>query len=163
MRQQTITRPSFLVMLFTAIVGLLITVSLVFAQEATDTATPEGSPTPPAQEIGGVTFPIPELGGCADFTSCANYCEDPVNNTACTDFAKKQGFYQPDPVQARDADFFTEAEDVLGCNSAEVCFDYCANPTNYDACNAFAQSQDITGGYVEEPGNPEFLDAAETV
>ena len=39
-----------------------------------------------------ITFPIPELGNCASYSECRNYCEDPVNHNSCINFAKSKGF-----------------------------------------------------------------------
>ena len=39
-----------------------------------------------------INFPIAELGNCVSYTECRLYCEDPLNQNACTTYAKAKGF-----------------------------------------------------------------------
>ena len=74
-----------------AIFILLIFIAAQFVQAQETSPAPDSSPqSTEAAAPGELSFPIPELGNCGDFTSCANYCEDPVHNTACIDYAKKK-------------------------------------------------------------------------
>lgn len=143
--------------ILTLIVLVLGLSTSVYAQNA--------SPSPasqPVHEVKDLTFPIPDLGNCGDYKSCLTYCDDPVNNAQCIDFAKKHGFYKDDPVLASTDKFLTKAKDVLGCDSKETCLTLCSDPANFDKCDAFAKSQGVLGGYVEEPDKKEFLDKAKT-
>ena len=130
---------------------------------SSQTASPAPSPAPTNTLEAALTFPINELGGCSDYSSCFTYCNDPVNNTACSQFAEQHGFYQEDPTNAADAAFWQRAEQTLGCNSADSCSTHCSDPANIDACDAFARSETIPGGYVDEPDKPEYLDLASDV
>ena len=141
------------------ITSLVLTTS-VFAQTASPTTT---QPVEPVDEVKDLKFPIEDLGGCGDYKSCLTYCDDPVNNAICIDFAKKNGFYKDDPVIAPTDEFLTKAKDVLGCDSAESCATLCSDSANHDKCDSFAKSQGVLGGYVEDPDKPEFLDKAKEV
>src|SRR3989344_3285228 len=130
---------------------LVLVISLsttTYAQSAAPAAS--GSPSEPVDEVKDLSFPITDLGGCSDYKACLTYCDDPVNNATCIDFAKRNGFYKDDPVLTPTDDFLTKTKDVLGCDSATACATFCGEPANYEACNAFAKSQGVLGGYVEE-------------
>ena len=110
-----------------------------------------------------LTFPISELGGCEDYGSCLSYCDDPVNHASCMVYARERGFYETDPVIAPTDEFWTETEGALGCNSEESCLEFCSQEENYDECHSFAEENDVIGGYVREPDNPEYLNIARDV
>ncbi len=88
----------------------------------------------------GITFPITELGNCTSPTECRNYCEQPSNQTACMNFAKKTGLEKPpnDGMEpAKRAEILEKARTELGCTTMESCKATCdSNPTK---CQAFAQ------------------------
>lgn len=159
MIQRLTARPHvFYTTLLALIVVLFVAmVQNIFAQGASP------APSPGTAEVGGVTFPIPELGGCADLNSCTSYCDDPVNHTACEDYAKKKGFYEPDKVQSADSELFDDAQAALSCNSSESCFTFCSDPANHQRCDAFAKEQDVIGGYIDQPDKPEYLRIAQEV
>lgn len=129
--------------------------SVVFAQsnEATESV----------DEVKDLQFPISELGNCSDYNSCLTYCDDPVNNAACIDFAKKKGFYKDDPIMAPTDSFWKEAKSALGCDSQDSCLAFCSQQENFDKCDQFSKSKDITGGYVENPEKKEFLEKAKQI
>lgn len=107
-----------------------------------------------------VSFPIAELSNCTDYSSCRNYCEDPIHASACIDFAKKKGFYQEEPA-AKFVAVLATAKSVLGCDSLESCQNFCQIPTNHDKCNSFARNAGLAGGYINDPGKREVLSKAE--
>lgn len=137
---------------------LLTFTTSIYAQTATPAPAIE-----PVDEVKDLVFPINELGSCGDYKSCMIYCDDPVNNAACLDYAKKKGFYRDDPTLAPTTEFWRDAKDVLGCDSESACLSFCSEPANLDKCDAFAKSKDIIGGYVEEPDKPEFLEKAKEI
>lgn len=140
----------------TAFTVLLTATTVVFSQPASPSAE-----TAPDEQASVFNFPIEDLGNCENEEACANYCEDPVNYNSCADFAKKNGFYQDDQTQYAADEFWQDAQNELGCNSAETCATFCAEPANYEACSAFAKRNEIPGGYVEEidPGSVIFEDS----
>lgn len=44
-----------------------------------------------AASVFDITFPIPELGSCADRAACKEYCNDAANQSACQSFAEAHG------------------------------------------------------------------------
>ena len=79
-------RPSvqFYVLISVASLFLLgVVASAVFAQ----------SPEEVAKKY-GIAFPIAELGNCSSVSQCRTFCEDPVNQSTCMEFAKKKGLYK---------------------------------------------------------------------
>lgn len=71
-------------------------------------------------KLGGVQFPIAELGGCENFTVCEAYCDVPSHRQVCFDFAKAHGF-EPPP----------DKRGPGGCKSPQECEKFCrANPGN---------------------------------
>lgn len=108
----------------------------------------------------GVTFPIPELGNCTTFTDCLNFCADPVNYSACIDYAKSKGFYKEEDIDLKDEGFWERSKQELGCDSYKSCQAYCELPENYEACDAFAKSHNLEGGYEDDPESEEILGKA---
>ncbi|TSC66624.1 MAG: hypothetical protein CEO21_138 [Microgenomates group bacterium Gr01-1014_80] len=141
-----------------SLTGLVLSFFLAsnaFSQDA----SPAGSPAPTAAEF---TFPIEDLGGCADLASCTSFCEDPVNHNTCSDFAHRNGFYADDVTTYGDTEFYQNTQAELGCNSADSCFTFCSDPGNHASCDTFANRNEIPGGYTAEPDNPEYLQIAQS-
>ena len=76
---------------FLLILLVLLSFSLGVFSASVFAQSPTNGPSDPAKKY-NITFPIEELGSCSDLASCKQYCEDPVNSTACINFAKKKGF-----------------------------------------------------------------------
>src|SRR3989344_6132677 len=108
-----------------------------------------------------LTYPIEDLGGCKNLEECANYCEDPVHYNGCGAYAKENGFYKDDVTQYATDEFWQDAQEEIGCNSTQSCFDYCSQPENHAACDTWAKTNDIPGGYTDEPDKPEYLTLAQ--
>lgn len=71
-------------------------------------------------KLGGLQFPIAELGNCDSFTACEAYCDQPGNRQTCMNYAKAHGFEPP-----------KDKRGPGGCTSDEECKKFCqANPTN---------------------------------
>lgn len=121
----------------------------VFAQESTPTVTsiPTVTPANTSVQKYGITFPIAELGNCVDLSSCKAYCEDPVNSTVCTAFAKQRGFYKDEST--RKDELITKAKTLLGCDSETSCRELCGKQENFDKCNSFAKTNNVSGGHVK--------------
>src|SRR3990167_5517959 len=131
------------------VIGLFLSFFLTtnaFSQDA----SPASSAAPAAATL---TFPIDDLGGCKDLGACTSYCEDPVHYNSCADYAKKNGFYADDVTAYADDEFYEDAQNELGCNSADGCATHCDNPDNADACTDFANQVGLLGGTTTEgPG-----------
>lgn len=134
----------------------LLFVKGTYAQSPTPTtATPS-----PDQ---GLTFPIADLGDCANIGECTTYCEDPVNSSKCVEYAKEKGFYKDDEVHSATDEFWKDAKDDLGCDDLASCLDFCRQDGNFDKCDAYAKGKDLLGGYVQEPDKPQFLEKAKEI
>lgn len=128
-------------------------VSLTYAQE---------SPDQIARKY-GVTFPIKELGNCANYSECRTYCDDPVNSTGCIDFAKKKGFYKEPELNVQKDKVLSAAKAQLGCDSEQSCMTLCEQPGNYDRCSSFAKSQGLEVSQNSDPKNSQVLQKAKTI
>lgn len=108
-----------------------------------------------------VTFPIKELGNCADFNECREFCEDPVNSTTCIDFAKKKGFYKDE--NTGNNQLIVKAKTALGCTSEASCREICSQEENFDKCSNFARQNNLSGGHTEDPSSAQLIQKAKTV
>ena len=99
--------------------------------------------------IGGpteITYPVKELGGCADKDTCKVYCEEPGNMQSCVNFAEKHNLISE--KEAEDGRKFSSIVNSRGggpggCKTRESCEAYCENTDNIDACLAFAEDSDL--------------------
>lgn len=133
--------------------AVLATVGVIFAQE---------NPEEVAKKY-NVTFPISELGNCADFASCRTYCDDPVNSEACVSYAEKKGFYKQSEMETRREEMLQNAKGELGCTSEETCREICHQEENFDKCSSFAQKYGLPGGQTNNQGKPEVIQKAKEI
>ncbi|MBX4215467.1 hypothetical protein KW797_00765 [Candidatus Parcubacteria bacterium] len=98
-----------------------------------------------SSNLQGVTFPVAELGNCADQGSCKTYCNDSANMPACVEFAKSHGLISQ--AEADRGKIFAEQlkkdGGPGGCKSAEECKVYCENVANLKACIEFAKKHKL--------------------
>lgn len=80
----------------------------------------------------GITFPIAELGNCANLTACKSYCATPQNKAACTTYAQNHGLAKGERILAK-------AKAELGCSTKDECVAFCQVESNRAACSAFAK------------------------
>ncbi len=78
-----------------------------------------------AEELSGLSFPIPELGNCGSMAECEVYCSQPDHRSACNEYAKARGFEPPKQMAGPG-----------GCGSPEECDAYCSNPAHREECEA---------------------------
>ncbi len=94
----------------------------------------------------GITFPVEELGSCANKKSCKAYCDDATHITACVAFAEKHGLMNKN--ESEQAKKFANALKTEGgpggCTSAEMCRTFCSTIANLETCIAFADKQGIS-------------------
>jgi hypothetical protein len=122
----------------------------------------QSSPEEAAKKY-NITFPVAELGNCADVSSCRTYCDDPINRTACVDFAKKKGFYKEAPIETKKESVIAAAKKELGCDSETSCKEFCSNQENFEVCKAFAQKNGLQAEPARDPGQPEILKKAKEI
>jgi len=139
---------AIIVALFAFSIGIFS--GTVFAQQSPDDTAKKYN----------ITFPIAELGNCTDYSSCRAYCEDPLNATACTDFAKKKGFYKDESTHK--SDLLEKAKTSLGCDSESSCREICSKEENFDKCNNFAKENNLSGGHTEDTTKADLIQKAKT-
>lgn len=138
-------------------------VSLIVSFLVTSISYAEGSDEEIASKY-GVKFPVQELGNCTNISECRSFCEDPVNQNACIDFAKKKGFYQePEAAAGKKPEIVEAAKKELGCDSESSCRSFCSEQANFDKCDAFAKSRGLSGGRAEEAAKGKILEKAKEV
>lgn len=141
-------------LVFFVITGLVFLVAkTTFAQNSLDQAINKYS----------INFPITELGNCENFSSCHNFCEDPVNKNACISYAKKKGFYKKEEIDKKKDQILAAAQSELGCNSITSCKSFCENEANFEKCTEFAKKHDLGGGQILSPKNQEILAKAKSI
>ncbi len=110
----------------------------------------------------GVTFPIAELGNCANFSACKTYCDDATHGDQCIAFAKKKGFYKQIEQDTRRKALLQAARSELGCTSEEQCRAVCHQQENFEKCSNFAKKNGIDT-HPQEPGNKNIIEKAQTI
>jgi hypothetical protein len=99
------------------------------------------------QADAGITFPIPELGGCTDKASCKTYCDASDHMTECVAFAEMHGLMDKEEG-ARAKKFASRVkagEGPGGCASPGMCKTYCEDIAHVDECVAFAEKNNFKG------------------
>lgn len=100
-------------------------------------------PPPPTNEK-TFTYPISELGGCADKNACHDYCEKPENNRACFGFVKKHKLIPKDEL-----DRWEEFLDVASgggpgsCKNENECIQYCEDASHIVECTDFVAKHNL--------------------
>ncbi len=97
-----------------------------------------------------ISFPIVELGNCADISACKTYCDDQSHRDVCIAFAKKKGFHKETAGNDRREKLVEAARATLGCTSEAECRSFCQEQKNFEKCRKFAQDQ----GFDSHPQNP---------
>jgi len=106
-----------------------------------------------AQEsVNGITFPVAELGSCANKEECRAYCDDPAHMDSCISFAEAHGLMNKE--EAARAESFRKKLGVGGgpggCRSPRECEAFCGNVANLDVCIAFAEEQGFSDPHIGE-------------
>ena len=108
--------------------------------------------TPADDTIQGITFPVPELGNCADKSDCRAYCDDAAHMESCIAFGQKHGLINE--TEAKRAQGFAKAlksgDGPGGCASQNECNNYCSSLDHLEQCLDFAKSNNINDRHVAE-------------
>lgn len=121
--------------IFIIFFGLIFLVIPVFAQSDQEIAKKYG-----------ITFPIADLGNCANVASCKSFCDDPKNHQACSDFAKKHNLSSNSPKSSStksDEEILKLAKVELGCTSYDACMEFCEREENIEKCMDFAARHNL--------------------
>ena len=121
------------------VAGGMVGGAIAFAQSDVSTET-NAAPA-------GITFPIPELGGCTDKASCKAYCDESAHMTECVAFAQAHGLMNKEEA-TRAQKFASSVQSgggPGGCNSPGSCKSYCEDVAHMEECVAFAEKQGFKG------------------
>lgn len=97
-------------------------------------------------DAAGVSYPVAELGNCADQTSCKAYCDKPVNIDACLSFAEKNNLMSKEEIKVAKNFKNTNMTGPGGCKGKDECKSYCNGPDHMDECIAFAEKNGMMSG-----------------
>lgn len=99
-----------------------------------------------AQTTTEISYPIAELGYCADKTACKIYCDKSENVDACLSFAKKNNLMTDDEIKTAKNFKNTNMTGPGGCSGKDECKTYCSGPDHMDECIAFAEKNGMMSG-----------------
>ena len=110
-----------------------------------------------ASSLSDITYPIVELGNCADQQACGAFCDDLANKDACVEFGRKHGIISSD--QAEKAKQLPPSGPG-DCRSEAECRAYCSNSIHTEECIQFGEQHglvdesqiDKAKKFVEEEG-----------
>src|SRR6185369_15054850 len=92
--------------------------------------------------ISQISFPISDLGDCANAKECRTYCDILENADACATFGKSHGL-----IKSTESDSGNNLKSVKvgpgGCTSKDACKTYCSDPTHADECAKFASDHKL--------------------
>ncbi len=94
-----------------------------------------------AQSTSAITFPIPELGNCADQAACRTYCSDPVNQSACVEFGNTHNLKRVENPTEEKRPF--SGTGPGGCADQNSCRAYCEDASHAEECLSFAESRGL--------------------
>lgn len=105
-----------------------------------------------AATIFDISFPIAELGGCADKNSCKAYCADEANHDVCEQFAADHGISAA-PSNQREGKLKAVQKDggpgncAVGAKDPQAsCKAYCDSTDHIDTCVAYGKSHGFLAG-----------------
>ncbi len=97
-----------------------------------------------AANLFNITYPIADLGNCANQTECKTYCDVTTNKDACIAFAEAHGFVSKERIQKeKEISRLAEQGGPGGCTSKSECRAYCADTAHQDECTAFAKEHGL--------------------
>ncbi len=131
--------------------SLMVSGYIVAGAQTTSTNATQTQPTAVTTQAAPVqpqiTFPIPELGNCADQNACKAYCDITANQQACLSFAQAHGLMKADEVsRARKMLQATQNGGPGGCTTKDTCEAYCSNSAHMSECVAFAEKNGLIQG-----------------
>jgi len=103
-----------------------------------------------AETMPNITFPIQELGGCEDQSSCRAYCSLNENHQVCQDFAKSHGLGDAAKKQEEINNAVQDGGPgncALGSEDPEVsCRSYCSLQDHIRECVAYGKEHNLLKG-----------------
>jgi len=86
-----------------------------------------------------VSYPVGELGNCADQAACKAYCDISANIDVCLNFAEKNNLMSKNEIKVAKNFKGKGMTGPGGCKGKDECKSYCNGPDHMDACIAFAE------------------------
>jgi len=105
-----------------------------------------------------ISYPVAELGNCADKAACKVYCDESANIDACLSFAEKNNLMSKEEIKAAKNFKKTGMIGPGGCKGKDECKTYCNGPEHMDECIAFAEKNGMMSS--EQLGEAKKVKAA---
>jgi hypothetical protein len=118
------------------VAGVIVGSANVQAQSAP--ATPPAGGPPAA-----ISYPVAELGNCADTSACRAYCDDSAHVTACLAFAEQHGLMSASEVVAAKKITSGKLQGPGGCTTKAACETYCDDMDHVTECVSYAEQQGV--------------------
>lgn len=111
-----------------------------------------------AQIIPEISYPVAELGNCADKAACKTYCDEQANIDACLSFAEKNNLMSKEEIKMAKNFKKTGMIGPGGCKGKDECKTYCNGPDHMDECIVFAEKNGMMSS--EQLGEAKKVKAA---
>lgn len=105
------------------------------------------------KNISTVSYPVVELGNCADKEACKIYCDKSENVDACLSFAQKNNLMSSEEINTAKNFKKTGMIGPGGCKGKDECKAYCNGPEHMDECITFAEKNGMMSGKKLEEAN----------
>jgi len=99
-----------------------------------------------SRTIPEISYPVAELGNCADKTSCKDYCDKTENIDACLSFAEKNNLMQKEEIDTARKFKNNGMTGPGGCKGKDKCDAYCSDSVHIDECITFAEKNGLMSG-----------------
>jgi hypothetical protein len=91
----------------------------------------------------GITYPVAELGNCADKDACKKYCDDSAHLSACLAFAEKNNLMPKEELDTARKFLASGGKGPGGCTGQRSCEAYCDDISHMNECVAYAEKNGI--------------------
>jgi len=98
------------------------------------------------KNISTVSYPVAELGNCADKAACKIYCDKSEKIEACLSFAQKNNLMSSEEINTAKNFKKTGMIGPGGCKGKDECKTYCNGPDHMDECISFAEKNGLMSG-----------------
>jgi hypothetical protein len=103
--------------------------------------TPAAPSNVPATAPSAISYPVAELGNCADASACRAYCDNSAHVAACLTFAEQHGLMTKDEVALAKKMTSGKLQGPGGCTTKDTCEAYCDDIAHIEECVSFAEAQ----------------------
>jgi hypothetical protein len=117
----------------------ILTLSLIFSIALISSALAQNS----TDQFDNLSYPIKELGNCADKDNCKSYCEKAENLSACLSFAEKNGLMSQEEINVAKKFQKAGGKGPGGCVGKDSCEEYCNDISRINECLAFAEKNNL--------------------